>query len=192
MKKCTDCNRSFTESNFNGRSSKCRPCDNTRRLIKGRTKQGIVTKSYGKQKQKSIERSHPSPLYSNKELLEWALSQPVFHSIYDKWVLSGYDKWKKPSFDRINDYIGYSLDNIRVVTWEENFNNYSRDKKNGRNNKQNRAIIQYDKSGNFIKEFYSAAQAERETGANYTHIVSVCAGKKARKSAGGFLWRYKD
>ena len=50
-------------------------------------------------------------------------------------------------------------------------------------------IIQFTKSGEFMKEWPSAYEAERQLG---IHQQSICACLKGRyKSAGGFVWRYK-
>lgn len=51
-------------------------------------------------------------------------------------------------------------------------------------------VIQLDKDGNFIAEYKSIREAERETGARNAKITAVCKGK--RKSTNGFLWKYKD
>jgi len=46
--------------------------------------------------------------------------QPNFEELYNNWVKHGYDKWYKPSVDRLNDDKGYSFSNIQLVTWKEN------------------------------------------------------------------------
>lgn len=51
-------------------------------------------------------------------------------------------------------------------------------------------VLQYDKFGNFIKEFESERIAAKETHTNKTSICSVCKGK--RKTAGKFVWKYKQ
>ena len=49
-------------------------------------------------------------------------------------------------------------------------------------------IIQFAKSGEFMKEWPSAKEAERQLG---IHQQNICACLKGRcKSAGGFVWRY--
>lgn len=50
-------------------------------------------------------------------------------------------------------------------------------------------VVQYDKSGNFVKEYISAREAERETGISYKLISAVCHGDKL--STHGFIWRFK-
>ena len=49
-------------------------------------------------------------------------------------------------------------------------------------------ILQFSKSGEFIKEWPSAWEAERQLGIFQTHICQCCKGR--HKSAGGFVWRY--
>ena len=51
-------------------------------------------------------------------------------------------------------------------------------------------ILQFSKDGEFIAEYPSTKEAERQTGCNSSHICQCCKGK--RKSAGGFIWKYKE
>ena len=51
-------------------------------------------------------------------------------------------------------------------------------------------ILQYSKSGEFIREWPGAHEVERMFGIANSHINDCCRGK--RKSAGGFIWRYKE
>lgn len=50
-------------------------------------------------------------------------------------------------------------------------------------------VVQYDKQMNFIREYPSAREAERQTGATDTSISRCCRG--LAKSAGGYVWKYK-
>lgn len=52
-------------------------------------------------------------------------------------------------------------------------------------------VIQLTKDGKIIKEYSSITEASRQTGVNKSCICNVCKGKKQRKSAGGFIWKYK-
>lgn len=51
-------------------------------------------------------------------------------------------------------------------------------------------VIQYDLDGNFIKEWSSLMEIERELGFNHANISKCCLGKQ--KTAYGFIWRYAD
>jgi hypothetical protein len=51
-------------------------------------------------------------------------------------------------------------------------------------------VVQYNKKGEFIKHWPSAKDAAESLGINRGNIPSACNGK--RKSAGGFIWAYKE
>lgn len=154
-----------------------------------KTKKGMSRVIYYKQIDSSIKRKDPLPNYTLEEFRVWLFSRKNFNQLFKNWIESNYYKWLKPSADRINDYLPYTLDNLRLVTWKENYLKYINDKKNGINNKVNISVLQYDLNGNFIKEFYSVSQAMRETGVDNSHISAVCRGK--RKTAGCFKWVYR-
>ena len=88
------------------------------------------------------------------------------------------------------------LDNLEQITASQNvkhaydfLNRKSpRTGKFGSETKCNIHISQFDKDMNLIKEFDCITTAMKET--NTTHI-SDCA-KGHRKTAGGFIWRYKN
>lgn len=60
-----------------------------------------------------------------------------------------------------------------------------------KNNTQsgNKAILQYDLEGNFIKEWISITQVSKELGFCNKVIIDTCKGRKI--SSCGFVWRYK-
>ena len=51
-------------------------------------------------------------------------------------------------------------------------------------------VIQFTKSGEFIREWPSTREAGRELGITNSHICGCCNGKL--KSAGGYIWRYAE
>ena len=51
-------------------------------------------------------------------------------------------------------------------------------------------VLQYTKSGEFVREWPSAMEAQRELGIAQSHICACCNGKL--KSASGYVWRYAD
>ena len=60
----------------------------------------------------------------------------------------------------------------------------------GNHNRPQTPVLQYSKSGEFIAEYPSIKEAEKQTGCHQSQICECCKGK--RKSAGGFIWRYKE
>ena len=59
----------------------------------------------------------------------------------------------------------------------------------GNHNAPTKPILQYTKEGQFIKEWIGTREAERVLGINQSNITQCCKG--TRKSAGGFVWKYK-
>lgn len=57
-------------------------------------------------------------------------------------------------------------------------------------NKTIRSVIQYDLNMNFIKEWDSISSASKELGIGGNSITTCCRG--IAKSAGGFIWKYKN
>lgn len=53
-----------------------------------------------------------------------------------------------------------------------------------------KTIVQYDKDMNYINEYPSIRDAERKTNIVRSNIIRCC--KLKVKSAGGFIWRYKN
>lgn len=51
-------------------------------------------------------------------------------------------------------------------------------------------VIKYDLDNNFIEEYKNANVAGKENNINGSHVSRCC--KKVAKSAGGFIWRYKN
>lgn len=52
-------------------------------------------------------------------------------------------------------------------------------------------VLQFTKSGEFIAEYSSTCEAERQTGIKQTNISKCCLGRKSYKSAGNYIWKYK-
>jgi hypothetical protein len=59
----------------------------------------------------------------------------------------------------------------------------------GKDHNRSKTYLQLDINGNLIKEWYSSYEIQRELGILQQNISKVCKGK--RRSAGGFIWKYK-
>lgn len=55
-----------------------------------------------------------------------------------------------------------------------------------------RKVLQFDKKGNFLKEFPSVSEAARTINGSIAHISGCCNRKPKRLSHKGFMWKYKD
>lgn len=56
--------------------------------------------------------------------------------------------------------------------------------------KRSKPVLQYTKSGEFVKEWKSATDVQRNLGFAKQHISDCCTGRY--KSANGYIWKYKD
>lgn len=55
--------------------------------------------------------------------------------------------------------------------------------------KQGRPVLQLTKTGEFIREWITGAEAARELHLDKANLNACCKGKK--KSCGGYVWKYK-
>ena len=131
-----------------------------------------------------------SPTYTKEWLFEWCLTQELFHILFDKWVESKYNRYEKPSVDRLNNFKTYSEDNIQLMTWGENEKLAREHYKEGLLIFNYVGVTQMSKEGEIIKEFLNSRQAEREVGIAYQNIHNCCKGK--RPFAGGFRWKFTE
>lgn len=156
-----------------------------RKLIKERHIQDIFLN----QKRTAVKRGLGLPSYTKEELTQWCLAQPRYHALHAAWVTSGFIRTLAPSVDRKDDYKGYSLDNIQLMTAKQNLDKAFKDCYDGVNTKRSRAVDQLDSVGNIIKSFPSCNMAGRAMGAiNGSTIVQACLGKI--RTAYGYTWQY--
>jgi len=196
MKECTKCGETksfiqFTKDkrNLNGLQSWCKNCIKESRLEFYKTKDGLISKIYSRQIQASKQRNHNEPQYTLQWLKNWLFGQELFHNLYKEWAINGFDVNLIPSVDRKDDYKGYTKDNIQIMTWGENRNKGHQYRTIGKNNKQNKSVLQFTKDMALVKEYHSLNEARRQTGVSSGNISECCSG--SRKSAGGFIWKYK-
>lgn len=197
QKVCPKCKESKLLSQFyknkntkDGLKCDCKDCNNIRTKKYLKTIPGLITHIYKDQRSNSKKRNMDLPNYSKTEFKNWILKQPNFDALFKSWVGSGYEKGLKPSVDRIDDYKPYTMSNIRLITWKENNSKYYKDAKAGVNKKALKAVISYNKNNEETTEYYSAAEAARQTGLIRGSITQCCRGKL--KTTGGFNWEYKD
>lgn len=198
MLKCSVCKETKHVDDFYKDSSKssgyrkeCRKCSLAAKQVAYRSKKGLSGSIYNRQKKSSARRGHVPPTYSLKELRDWLYSQEEFHVLFDNWKRLDFQSDYAPSVDRKDDYIGYTLSNIQLMTWKENNQKGYEDRKNGINNKGSKMVHQYGLDGAYLKSYNSIAIASRETGISVTSIGKVCAKNKASNViAGDFQWSF--
>ena len=84
------------------------------------------------------------------------------------------------------------VDNLEWCSKQYNINygtGTKRSAKKRTNGKRSKPVLQYDQDGNFIKEWPSANEVERQLGFGNGNISACCLGKY--KQAYGYIWHYK-
>jgi len=205
VKQCSICAQTLPLTAFDkqatgkhGRRADCKDC----RKRFNRTPKGLVKSLYSNQVAKSRKRGHPAPAYTEAELFDWLWSQPHAQALYDAWVSGGYVSDNKPSVDRLDDYLPYTLTNIRLVTWSTNNQRQYADRVAGINVKACHAVDQYSLDGQFITTHHSYKAAARAVKGNFANIRNVAEQRpihRAEKnglirsytpmSASGYIWR---
>ena len=108
------------------------------------------------------------------------------------------DENKKNNYIHVNEdgTVDPDKSNLEWCTIKYNTNygtGIERARQKHRNNKnQSKPVLQFSKKGDFICEYPSTHEAERQTNILHTAIMKCCNGKPHYLTAGGFIWKYKD
>lgn len=89
------------------------------------------------------------------------------------------------------------LEKVNITTIEKmKQNNLKKDYEKINQNRTfgifNKTVIQYDLDMNFIKEWCSATEAGKYLKILSQNISTCCVGKGKQKTAGGFIWKFKE
>ncbi len=141
-----------------------------------KTKKGLLTNLYHKMK------SRHAVEFTLSNFHDMFLETKIFDRLFNEWVISNYDKRKKPSIDRINNKYPYLVKNIHMITWGEN-----RFKQTMERRSRKGVVLQY--SGEILVATYkSQKEAALKTGYSQSNISMVLNGK--RNHCGKFIFKY--
>lgn len=107
--------------------------------------------------------------------------EDVIGLLKSKCVYCGETDWTELGADRIDDSKPHTLENCVCSCWSCNHKKHSKS--------ISQPVLQYTKSMEFVEEYQSAREAERQTGVNHSSILRNCDGRC--KTAGGFIWKLK-
>jgi hypothetical protein len=203
MKKCKKCNENKNLDMFyahagmkDGRLNICIVCKKTyekdyKNYVEyDKTEKGVIRIIYKSQRFNSKQRGHSHPDYTKEQLSSWLYANG-FKLIYEEWVLSSYKKDMKPSVDRINDFDGYSLNNIQLTTWKKNREKQYNDTLTAKSTSglKCKEVKQFSlNDGSLINIFISESEAGRALGISKQNISACCLGK--RQNAGGYIFTF--
>ncbi|MBC7088731.1 MAG: hypothetical protein H5T96_09755 [Tissierellales bacterium] len=199
MKVCTNCKEEKDVNGFSkdknredGRDPWCKKCKSEYKTSHYHTKEGLATQIFVHQKAKSKKRGHDLPSYTKCELKEWLFNHEDFPRLFSEWENNNFDKNHTPSIDRLDDYLPYSFNNIKLVKWKVNNDKGSKDIVSGKNRKYLKPVVSINKETGKINKFYSIAQAYRETGISKCTIIDNCKGKRnTNRTFNPYIWYYE-
>lgn len=147
-------------------------------LWRGRTVVGMSNNCYQGMVNRSKRRGHSEPSFSKAQLLKWFSNQRGFVSMFNEWTESNFDSELKPSADRINNLLGYTLNNIQLKTIKANVKRSHFDNM--------KSIVQLSKDGDFMRVWESCSTASIELNISRSGMANVICG--ITKTSGGFIW----
>lgn len=191
---CNCCRVSQPISNFGNRTDfkekklkVCRDCANIKAEAYRKSKLGLINYIYHNQRLISKNKGVEPPAYNKQELTQWFYAQDNFEDLYTTWLDGGCQKDDKPSVDRLDDSRGYSLTNIRLVSFRENVEKQYDKIRSGESVTHHIKVNQYNLEGKYLNTFISISEAKRALGRKNIDIRGAIAGNI--KTSGGFLWR---
>ncbi len=81
---------------------------------------GVIQKLFTTLKSNGSGKNLPPLTFTRLELINWVFGQEKYLPMYLSWEASDFDKWLRPSLDRLDTSLGYSFNNLELVTWREN------------------------------------------------------------------------
>lgn len=149
----------------------------------GKMKEAIATYPLQLCWKKSIEfqtTDKNQALELESELMKW------YDSIENGYNISSYSGGTYKRSEELKKKMSDAVSGEKNPNFGKHFT--EEHKKKIRESSHSKQVLQFSKDGEFIAEYPSTQDAERNTGCNHTNICQCCKGK--RKSTGGYIWKY--
>lgn len=162
-------NRSKTKT-----MSRCKECESKDDLKYKRSRAGKINQLYSsmKDRYKKNVNGYINEICTKDEFFE-LIKKSDFDLIYENWKNNNYEHKLSPSVDRINNKLGYTLENIQIITKSENstkgnIENPIRKLKEGIEANKNPIIL---KNSKCILYFKSKTEAVRYLKTTYNTMI---------------------
>lgn len=113
--KCLKCGREKEQD---------KPCSYCHKLCVqryNRTFKGVINTRYHYMKSRIKKNNWIDPDFTQEWFIIWTSTDDDFKRLYDAYVKNKYNKWHTPSLDRIDPEKPYIKENIRWVSWFDNW-----------------------------------------------------------------------
>ena len=101
--------------------------------------------------------------------------------------------WEDYVYINEDGSVNYELSNLEWISHKDNINYGTRNKRVSEkmtNGKLSKPVLQYTLDGDFVAEYPSTMEVQRQLGFDANNIGKVCCGKPHYKTAYGFIWKY--
>lgn len=161
----------------------------------GRIKSICRNEIFGKIKRQRGERILKQSLRKRYYFVSLSKSGKKFNGVIHRLVAAAFipNPDNLPEIDHIDGVrTNNHADNLRWVTAKENSNNHNAPNtyKGKKINKGGKVVLQYDLDGNFIKEWVTTMDIQRQLNYHRGNISNCCNGLV--KTAYNYIWRYKN
>ncbi len=192
--KCPQCGET-DPSQFVKGDRRCKVCLRKKSQKYKHSKKGWLSFLYANLRKNNNKRGFGYMEFSKEELADFIFkkNKKKFKKLWKKYKKSGWLRDFAPSIDRLDDEVGYRLDNIQLVAFRENYMKAHKQRKECTNSvfkDQYTPVKQYDLNGNLVATYPSIAMASRATKIWQQNILKACQGK--RNTAGGFIWEFDN